>query len=126
MAFRINFFKMPQHRVFTYKPIFFDPEKEEREERAAQLRAIREEEMRKKGITPDPETDLRTRTEHYVPGKSVRGSFKRPIYENRRRGSDNPLLRIVSILTIVALLVLLFYFADAIGLLFRAFRLNAP
>ena len=33
MAFRISFFRTPKHRVFNYKPIYWDPEKEEFEER---------------------------------------------------------------------------------------------
>ncbi|MCL2502308.1 MAG: hypothetical protein FWE30_04100 [Bacteroidales bacterium] len=128
MASRFSFFRTPTHRVFAYQPIYYDPEKEKREKRAVQLRAIKEEEMRQKGIPVPSDTgaDPRTREErlHY-PGKRIRGSFRRALYENRRHAGDNRFLRIVAVLSIAALLVLLLYFADAIGLLFRALY-NTP
>jgi len=128
MASRFSFFKTPSHRVFTYQPLYYDPEKEKREKRAIQLRAIREEEMRKKGIPvpSDADADPRTREERlYYPGKRIRGSFRKALYENRRHAGDNRFLRLVAVLSIAALLILLFYFADAIGLMFRALY-NTP
>lgn len=32
--FRSSFFRLPEHRKFNYKPLYFDAEKEEREQRA--------------------------------------------------------------------------------------------
>jgi len=129
MAFRISFFKTPKHRVFTYRPLYYDPEKEERAERAAKLRAIREAEKRKKGIllTPTPsETDPRTREERlYYPGKSIRGSFQRALYENRRHAGDNRLVRMAVILSIAVLLIAVLYFANGLGVMFKLLS-NTP
>lgn len=33
----ISFFKVPQHRVFNYQPLYYDPEKERREQRKKEL-----------------------------------------------------------------------------------------
>lgn len=36
----LRFFKVPKHQKYEYKPRFWDPKKEEREERLAQLKAM--------------------------------------------------------------------------------------
>ena len=36
------FFKVPKHRVFDYKPRFYDPEKERREQRRRELGLVEE------------------------------------------------------------------------------------
>lgn len=33
----ISFFKVPKHRVYDYQPIYYDPEKERREQRRKEL-----------------------------------------------------------------------------------------
>lgn len=40
MAFRISFFHTPKHRVFDYKPLYWDPKKEELEERVQKTRSL--------------------------------------------------------------------------------------
>ena len=134
MALQFTFFKTPKHRVFNYSPIYYDPEKEEREQRAAQLRAEREGERRKKGGDPSLEegiggrrADTRTREERlYYPGKRIRGSFQRSLYENRRHAGNNRYLRIIILLSVVVLLVALIYFADGFALLFKALYNHTP
>lgn len=34
---RLSFFKVPKHRVFEYRPLYYDEEKERREERKRQM-----------------------------------------------------------------------------------------
>lgn len=107
MALRFSFFKTPKHKVFTYRPLYYDPVKEEFNERVARIRTSMEEENR-------------TRQErlHY-PGRSIRGSFQKALYQNRRHAGDNKYVRMVMILSVVALLIAVFYFADGLGFLFR-------
>ncbi|MDR2585037.1 MAG: hypothetical protein LBC84_02285 [Prevotellaceae bacterium] len=113
MAIRLSFFKTPKHRVFNYKPLYYNAEKEELQERLARIRA----EMEREAGTGD---DLRTREERlHFPGKSIRGSFQKSLYENRRHAGNNRYTRIIMILSILVLLIAVFYFADGLGFLFK-------
>lgn len=38
----LRFFKLPKHQQYQYKPRFWDPKKEEREERLKQIEAMKE------------------------------------------------------------------------------------
>ena len=38
----LRFFKLPKHQQYQYKPRFWDPKKEEREERLKQIEAVKE------------------------------------------------------------------------------------
>lgn len=51
-----NFFKTPQVRKFEHKPIYWDPEKEERQERRERIRQEVENEL---GINGSPKTTLK-------------------------------------------------------------------
>ena len=103
MALRFSFFNSPKHKVFNYQPLYFDPEKERREQRRAQLLP-------------------RTREERlYYPGRLIRGSFQKALYENRRHAGDNRYVRIVIVLSIVILFIAVIYFADGLRFLFNAF-----
>jgi len=83
MAFKITFFKTPKHRVFNYNPIYWDPEKEEREER----------------LNPQKKAGLK------------RGSFQKALSSNRRYapGKANKITRMVVIVAVAALLIALIY-----------------
>jgi hypothetical protein len=96
MAFKISFFNTPKHRVFNYTPIYYDPMKEKLAEKA------REREGRL-----------------FVPGKRIRGSFSKALYENRRHAGDNRYMRIVILLTFIVLIGVIFYFANGLELLFK-------
>lgn len=61
------FFKVPQHRVFDYKPRFYDPEKERREQRRREL-----------GLEDD---DLNDDGE-YKPGSIIRNSGMKVRHES--------------------------------------------
>ena len=109
MALRISLFKTPKHKVFNYKPIYYDPVKEEFDERVARIRASMETEEKQK-----------TREERlYYPGRTIRGSFQKARYENRRHAGNNSYIRWVVLLSIVVLLVAIVYFADGLGLFFK-------
>jgi hypothetical protein len=93
MAFRLSFFKTPKHRVFRYNPIYWDPEKEEREER----------------LNPQKRVELK------------RGSFQKALLDSRRhaRGSADKITRIVIIVSVAALLIALIYFTKFIEIVLQ-------
>jgi len=125
MALRLTLFNSPKHKVFNYQPLYFDPEKEKREQRRAQFHFKKEEETQNTGASIDtqtnPEIKVRTREERlYYPGKNIRGSFQRALSENRRSPGDNRFVRIVLILSIVILFIAAIYLADGMKFLFNA------
>ena len=94
-----NFFGDNEHRVFNYKPIYYDPEEEERKRRFGAVDGTMERE--KNGGT-------------YVPGAYIRGSF--------RDGSRTrtPMKRVQTIIGIISMLLIvgmLLYIAKFYSLL---------
>ncbi|MDR0295251.1 MAG: hypothetical protein LBH91_03540 [Prevotellaceae bacterium] len=90
----ISFFKTPKHRVFQYTPVYWDPEKEAREERLN---------PQKKGIK--------------------RGDFQKVLHNNRRNagGPIAKFSRIIIIAAIATLLAAIFYFTKFIGIVMQPF-----
>ena len=94
-----NFFGENEHRVFNYKPIYFDPEEEERKRRFGAVDGSLERE-KKEGT--------------YVPGSYIKGSFR----EGSR--TRTPMKRVQTIIGIISLLlicVVLWYIAKFYSLL---------
>lgn len=96
-----SFFHVPQHRKFNYKPVYYDPVKEEFEERikAAQEKADAE------------------RNKEYRPGSTIRGSFKKSRDAARQDAKYTPLLRFLSILSLAIFIFALIYIAQMFGLI---------
>lgn len=84
-------FKLPEHRRFTYRPLFHDPEKEERE---ARLRAMKAE----SGITEDGK---------YIPN-IYRGSMKSYFKKGAtaKKDSNLRLILIIAFLLFISYLLL--------------------
>ncbi len=97
MGFRLSFFKTPQHRVFRYNPIYWDPEKEARDER----------------LYPDLKPT----------GKLVRGSFQKALLDSRRhaKGKADTLIRIIIFITLAALIFSAFYFTKFLEIVLQKF-----
>ena len=94
-----NFFGENEHRVFNYKPIYFDPEEEERKRRFGAVDGSLERE-KKEGT--------------YVPGTHIRGSFR----EGSR--TRTPMKRVQTIIGIISMLLIcavLLYIAKFYSLL---------
>ena len=94
-----NFIGENEHRVFNYKPIYFDPEEEERKRRFGAVDGSLERE-KKEGT--------------YVPGSYIKGSFR----EGSR--TRTPMKRVQTIIGIISLLlicVVLWYIAKFYSLL---------
>jgi len=87
-----SFFKIARHRQFNYNPVYYDPEKEEREERRREIK-------REMGIK-DEEGEYRPTIK--------RGSMKTYFKGNKRaeRNSNLRLILIIGFLLFVAYLLL--------------------
>ena len=113
MALRFSLFKTPNHKVYNYRPIYYDPVKEEFQERVARIHA----EMAQEAGLDAPTGEKKP----YHPGISIRGSFRKASrYEIKRRSGANRYTRGIAILSIVALIVAILYFADGLGILFES------
>ena len=86
-----NFFGESEHRVFNYKPIYYDPEKEERKRMFGAVDG-----------TMDKEKEKGT----YVPGSYIKGSLRDGAYRNTRghMGKAQTIIGIISMLLIFAVL----------------------
>jgi len=85
-----NFFGEQQHRVFNYKPIYYDPEKEELKRKFGAVDGSKDRDAKKEDGT-------------YVPGSYIHGSFRDGNYKRTRGGS-----RAQSIIGLVGLLLFAF------------------
>jgi hypothetical protein len=115
MGLNLSFFKTPKHRVFNYQPLYYDERKEELQERVARAEEAAEKEKREKmGLPQKKKKD----DPDYVPGRTIRHNFRRSVYSSRRRPGSPFLMRIIVLLSMIVLIVALFYVAQAFGLLF--------
>ena len=87
-----RFFKLPEHKRFTYKPLYYNPEKEEREERNRQI-------ARELGLKQD---------EVYVT-RIGRGSFKSHIKKKSSIRSTSNIRLILIFIALSFIAYLIFY-----------------
>lgn len=90
MAIRLSLFKTPKHRSFQYKPIYWDPEKEERDER----------------LHPEKNQPVLRR-----------GTFQKALYSSRRhpKGKSERLIRIIIFIALATLVLAAFYFTKVLN-----------
>ncbi len=93
----MGLFHQPQIRKFNYQPVFYDERKEKLREKM--------------------DAAERERAGEYVPGASIRGSFRR-MEVARKEIKYTPFMRFLSIMGIAAILVAAVYMAQLMGLLF--------
>ncbi len=93
----MGFFQQPKIRKFNYQPVFYDE--------------------RKEALKNKIDAAERERAKGYVPGESIKGSFRR-MEVARKELKYTPFMRFVSILGIAAALVAAVYMAQLMGLLF--------
>lgn len=109
MGLRLSFFSTPQHRVFNYRPRYYDPHKERLEQlyekygKTPEGKLKAEAEAREEGIEPH---------KRYVPGESIRGSFQRSIEENRATAGNAKIKTLLALITIAAAFVVVYYLAE--------------
>lgn len=100
-----NFFGDHEHKVFDYKPIYYDKEKEERKRLFGDVDGSREKEMeeaKEKGT--------------YVPGSYIKGALRDGNYQ-RTRSSSTKAQNIIGLVGLVLIFVVLFYIAKFYQLL---------
>lgn len=96
-----NFFGDNEHRVFNYKPIYYDPAEEERKRRFGAVDGTIEKE-KKEGT--------------YVPGSYIKGSFRDGNYQ-RTRTPMKKVSTIIGIVTMILLFVVLYFIAKIYSML---------
>ena len=90
----ISFFKVPKHKVFNYQPLYYDPEKEAREQRRREL-----------GLADDEEQ------KGYTSGSLIRGGAMRARHEafNQKMQSQRKKSQMLLIALIVGLSVVTYF-----------------
>lgn len=135
MGFNFNFFGETEHRVFNYKPIYFDPEKEERrqffgdhghdaaatqEDAANQEAANRNATASADAANQDAAAQGKAAGEEpYTPGKYLQGSFRDGNYQRLRTSSSTKAQKIIGIVGLVLFFVVLYYIAQFYGLILK-------
>ena len=100
-GFNFGFFGNPEHRVFNYKPRYYDPEAEERKRMFGDVDGTNDK-AREKG--------------EYVPGSSIRGAFRDGNYQKTRTAQSRT-QTIISLVTLLLIAVVLIYIAKFYSLL---------
>ena len=110
MALQFNLFKTPKHRVFNYNPRYYDPQ----QERAEELRAATGNAKNAAAMSDNERLrHLRSR---------MHKGFQQAAYHNRRSIGKPLIMRIIFFVTIVTLLILLFYLVSGVNaLILRSF-----
>ncbi len=103
MGLRLSFFKTPKHKVFNYRPMYWNPEKEELDTRVRRAQA-------EAGILDEGPSRMKR--------SEVHGAFQKAMYQSRRHAGNQKALRIIVILSFAALLTALFYFTKFMEILF--------
>ena len=100
-GFNFGFFGDQEHRVFNYKPRYYDPEEEKRRQMFGDVDGSNEA-SRKKG--------------EYVPGSSLRGAFRDGNYQ-KTRTSMRTVHTIITIVTLILIVLVLIYISKFFELL---------
>lgn len=99
----MGFFTFPgeqEHRVFNYKPVYYDKDEEERRQVFGKV---------------DGSLEKENKDGKYVPGSYIKGSLRDGNY-SRRRGSTTA-QRIIGIIGLILLAVILIYFTKFYSIL---------
>ena len=88
-----NLFGEQEHRVFNYKPIYYDPEKEKLKQKFGHVDGTMEKEMGK---------------DTYVPGSYIRGSFTDGNY-SKTRSTATKVQKLIGVVTVLLIVAVLFY-----------------
>ena len=99
--FNFGFFGNPEHRVFNYKPRYYDPEEEERRRMFGDV---------------DGTNEKAKEDGKYVPGSSIRGAWRDGNYK-RTRSTQTRTQVIISIVALLLVAVVLIYITKFYSLL---------
>lgn len=94
MAFRLTFFKIPEHRVYSYKPRYYDEAKERIQEA--------EEKYHPK----------ESQSGKYIPGLGIREAYRKGVVEGRKRQAGGTKTNgLILFVTLILLFVAAYYLA---------------
>ena len=111
MAFRFNLFSTPQHhRVFNYRPAYYDPEKERFKERLKKISAERDIKALEEGKPHKADKD-------YVPGSIIQGSLRDGAYYPTK-SEGGTLVRLAKYAMYIVLGIFLYVFAKYFAYMF--------
>ena len=96
-----SFFGDSEHRVFNYKPIYYDPEKEE---------------LKRKFGAVDGSLEKEKEEGTYAPGSYIKGSLRDGAY-NRTKGHMSKVQTIIGIITAILIVAVLFFITKFYALL---------
>lgn len=109
-----SFFGDGEHRVFNYKPVYYDPEKEERRRRFGRvdgtLKREAEEAAAKAAGPAGKDAADKAPASSYVPGSYVKGAFKDGNYRSVR-GHATRIQTIIGIITMLLVFAVLYMIA---------------
>jgi hypothetical protein len=99
MAFNFGFFGQQEHRVFNYRPRYYDPEAEERKRMFGDV---------------DGTNEKAKNDGSYVPGSSIRGAFRNGNYMKTRSDmrTAHTVITIITLILIVAVLIFMAKFFE--------------
>lgn len=96
MGFNFSFFGTQEHRVFNYKPRYYDPEKEALKEKFGHV-------------------DGSDKKEPYTPGSYIKGSFRDGNYQRTRQVNKGQ--KIIGMIGLILFFVVLVFIAKYFSLL---------
>jgi len=119
MGFNFNFFGETEHRVFNYKPRYYDPEKEERRRIFGKVDGSLDKAQPGKtqpGNAQPGKDGENTDTQAYTPGKYISGSFRDGNYQHTRRDTGR-IHKIIGMVGLILMFVVLWYIARFYGII---------
>lgn len=105
MGFNFNFFGDSEHRVFRYKPRYYDEEAEQRRKFFGTVGSFAD------------ETDSDGNKKEYVPGSYLRDSFRNGNYQMTRKSGRTT--RIIGIVGLILFFVILYFIAKFYALILQ-------
>lgn len=109
MGFSFNFFGESEHRVFNYKPVYYDPEKEERKRLFGKVDGSMD--------APEDKASTERADSGYKPGQYISGSFRDGNYQRTRGTSSNKAQKIIGLVGLILFFVVLYFIAKFYGML---------
>ena len=93
-----NFFNVPKHRSFNYQPRYYDPKREELEGR---IKAAE------------------SHNDFHIVGSHIRGKIQKAVYEGRKSSLSPMMSRVIILVSILAMMAVVYFFADALSNFFK-------
>lgn len=110
MGINFNIFGTSEHRVFNYKPRFYDKDKEDRKE------FFGHPEEEKKDGADAAKDDSASEKKEYAPGTYLKGSFRDGNYQRTKPANKSH--QIIGLVGLILFFIVLIYIAKFYSMLF--------